>query len=207
MLEETLLDYSFLRVGVPKSVCFDLKRLLVSQERHTDGIRIPCARAGICPAGIPRTLGRRRTSPLGPKLNVLARSPKDFACARIVNQKGDQRLRMLQEELRSLFAPIGKLKDMLSMTRWDAWDEHMSREENRVLLEIHGVLSKCVVTPALFVAHPRGGPPLLEWHYMPIKADHSRRVAIIAICALGRYGLLDRVRQCQRTADLKGGIC
>jgi hypothetical protein len=117
----------------------------------------------------------------------------------------DRRRAELQKELRSLFTALPRLLSRLSTV--EPGSEHPG-ELKCLLKEINGFLETYPVYPqVLIVSHVFRKdldavrvvlPPQLVQEFAPMWPDGDRRNAVMAICSLVRYGLLDRVRQCLR---------
>lgn len=125
----------------------------------------------------------------------------------LLNQRVDTRnrqLTLLQQELRVLFSGISQLIDKFRATDWHA---AFPPDVNNLIDELNGFLKTCEEYPQVLPARPRGQPPFFQLAYSPRKKAPIRRQAIADVCALARYDLLDRVRQCQRTADKEGSVC
>lgn len=121
----------------------------------------------------------------------------------------DRRLEL--QQLRDFFVGISTLTDKFRAT---SWDTEFPPDVKRLIQELNAFLKTCAEYPQLFPARPRGAPPFFVLEYSPVEEDPLRRRAlalrrraITALCSLARYGLLDRVRQCQRRADEQGSLC
>lgn len=132
--------------------------------------------------------------------------------ADLLNQevkKNDRRARSLQEELQRFFTGVSRLSEELANPQprkdWLSDVRNLERELNRFL-------ETCQEHPQLFIAVPGKLPlfPVIEWvptRTDPIRHNPVRHRAVSAICGLAKYGLLDRIRQCRRTADYEGREC
>ena len=111
----------------------------------------------------------------------------------------------LQKELRSFFTALLGLIDRLPRIEPGA---DYPAEVKRQLSEINRFLATCAEYPQLSIASHLFRryvdgikieyPPHLVQEFVPVRSDGDRRSAASAICALTRYGLLDRIRQCLR---------
>ncbi len=121
---------------------------------------------------------------------ALGQSDGNFLAA-ILNLKlaGRDRRAPLQREIESVFRGIARLKAGLAVNPHSA----MSPDLKQTLNEINGFLQTCAEYPHLV---PSRGTLLQVFH--SVDQTPARGPAGGAICLLMRYGLLDRVRQCQR---------
>ena len=117
--------------------------------------------------------------------------------------KRNRRAWQLQQDLRKLFTGVASLTAKLAATSDTEWSVGVQRLTN----DVNTLLGTCAEYPQVIAVRMRGAAPHLVQVFAPTNSDSWRHNAISAICALVRYGLLDRVRQCQRTADYHGEVC
>lgn len=126
--------------------------------------------------------------------------------AHLLNQKvekRDRKARSLQGDLRRLFISISALGGDLAKTH-----PGVSGPSNvkKTIDQLNVLLKTCKEYPQVFLGEYKMRP-FLHVEHVPAKRGLARRDAISAISALVRYGLLDRVRKCQRTIDEQGNVC